>query len=363
MKKGKLDVNPMEIRAIKALHEKEHSTRDIATILHVKEKNIKYVISHLYKYQDILAPMTLAEKEKREAIADFERILIDKKGSAEQGEKLYNYMTDMSVTYRHNVKADSQCKFNMPDRYTAIAALSDFHIGHEGIDYNRLRDDIQLISNTPNMYMTFLGDAIDNFINEKHLGAIINAVTSPKQQLYMLQYIFKVLKEPKKKILFATKDNHVSQRLKKATGIDWSNKMWSDIGVFYGGEEVKATVNVGKQPYVILARHSFRGQSSVNLTAGGKKLLREGQYENVDIVMMAHKHEGAAEMMHYRGQPKTIIQTSTYKLFDPYAAHLGYHSPEVFMPCTILSPDRKAFVLCPDLQIAATMLEALNRKR
>ena len=112
-----------------------------------------------------------------------------------------------------------------------------------------------------------------------------------------------------------------------------------------------------------MGRHSFRGQSNVHLTAGCKKLLKEGQYEDIDVVMLAHKHEGAAELFHYRGQPRVAIQTSTYKILDPYAAHLGFHSPNIFMPAIILAPDRKDFLLCPNIQIAADMLKVLNKTK
>jgi len=179
----------------------------------------------------------------------------------------------------------------------------------------------------------------------------------------MLQYALSVLKEPAKKVLFVTKDNHVTQRLKNATGIDWSNKMWSDLNIFYGGEEIRCEISLGKQSYVISARHSYRGRSSVHLTASAKTLLKNGKYGDADIVMLAHTHEGAAEIFHYRGIPRVAIQASTYKLFDPYAKSLGYDDPNIFMPVILLNPDKKEFCLCQDVATAATMLKALNKGR
>ena len=361
MKKS-TQLSAVEVRAIQALISKGNSPEVISEVLKIPKKHVVYVLRNLKKFDPILEPKSIEQREIEEQIEDFTRILVDKKSSAEIGAKLFEHISELSEDYMHNFKADSICKFKWKPRYVGITALSDFHIGHEGVDYKRLQHDINVIAKTPNMFIAFLGDTIDNFINEKHLGAIINAVSSPKQQLYMLQHLLSMLKDPKAKILFVTKDNHVSNRLKKATGIDWSNKMWDDYGVFYGGEEVRCELYLGKQQYNILARHSFRGQSSVHLTAGAKKLLREGMYEDIDVVMLAHKHEGAAELFSYRGRPRLAIQTSTYKLLDPYASHLGFHPPTVFMPCIILSPETKDFILCPNVDVAAEMLGVLNKK-
>jgi len=350
-----------EIRAIKTLSDNGNEPKVISEVLKIPKGRIVSVLQNLNKYDRILQPKSIEHKEIQEQIEDFTRILMDKKGSAEIGAKIFKNIADLSEDYRYNFKAESICKFKWKPRYVGIVAISDFHIGHEGVDYKRLQHDIKVIANTPNIFMAFLGDAIDNFVSEKHLGAVINAVTSPKQQLYMLQHLLSMLKNPKSKILFVTKDNHVSSRLKKLTGIDWSNKMWSDYGIFYGSEEIKCELYLGNQKYNILARHSFRGHSSVHLTAAAKKLFKEGMYEDIDIVMLAHKHEGAAELFSYRGQPRLAIQTSTYKVLDPYAAHLGFHPPEVFMPCIILSPQKKDFILCPNVDIASNMLKTLNK--
>lgn len=363
MAKGKLAIRAEEIRVIKVMADAGNDFQMIAGVLKIPKSQVRYVLSHLYKFQEELKPLVTTTQEQNELIGDFERIMRDKKSSAIIGKELMGHMSIRHRDYRKSWDADSFCKFKFKSgKYVGIVATSDFHIGHEGVDYDQLVSDIQLIANTDNMYTVFLGDPMDNFINgDKHLGAIITAVTSPKDQLYMFKYLLSLLKNPSQKLLFVTKDNHVSARLKKATGIDYTNKMWSDLNIFYGGEEIRCEMTIGDITYNLLARHKYRGGSAIHLTASAKKLLRDGKYGDVDIVMLAHRHEGATELFHYRGQPRLAVQTSTYKLFDPYAASLGYDSPNIFMPTIILAPDQKEFILVPNVATAAKFLKKLNK--
>jgi hypothetical protein len=211
--------------------------------------------------------------------------------------------------------------------------------------------------------MVFLGDAIDNFIDpDKHKEAIINAESSPKEQLYMFQHTMSFFKNPGEKILFAVKDNHVSHRLKRAVGVDYFNKIWETYGVFYGGEEILAELNFSKVKYNFLARHSYKGKSNLHLTAACKNLLKTGLYEDVDIVGLGHTHEGAIELFPFRSKLRCAIQSATYKIVDPYADRLGFLRPQVIMPVIILNPFKKDFIVATSVEEAAKWLNLLNKK-
>lgn len=303
-------------------------------------------------------------QERIEKIEEFVRIVKDKSSHHEIGQQLYEHMKKRHEHYKESWQADSIISFDFkPGRYICLALTADFHLGHEGVDYGRLEQDMKIIANTPDMYMGFLGDAMDNFIEpSKYPEAVINAITSPKDQAYMLNYVLSLLKKPDNKILFVTKDNHVTERLKRTCGIDWTNKMWSDLNVFYGGEEIVVNLNLGKTTYKLVARHQYRGGSNIHLTAACKSLLKNGKYGDADIVALAHKHEGATEIFHYRGIPRVACQASTYKLFDPFAKKLGYDDPNVFMPCVILDPHKKDYLLCTSIEKGAQAIRALNGK-
>jgi hypothetical protein len=343
------------------LSNKGNDAKFIASFTQVPLKVVQHVIKNSKKVH-LPDEFKTDFQVHRETIEEFERILKDKKSGVEKGKQLWEHMEGLHEDYKRSWEADSSIQLNFKNRYIAIAFIADFHIGHEGVDYKRLKYDMSVLAHTDNMYAMFLGDSIDNFIDPvKHPEAVINAVSPPKHQLYMLQHLLHTFKNPGEKLLLVTKDNHVTERLKKACGIDWSNKLWDDYNIFYGGEEIIATLNVGKTQYKFAVRHRYRGGSKNNLTMGCKNLLKEGKYGDVDLIALGHKHEGATEIFHYRGIPRVAVQASTYKLFDPYAKKLGFDDPNVFMPCVILCPDRKDFMLCTSLQAGRELLLALNK--
>lgn len=363
-KKDKVRLSKEDIRAIRLLFSKGNDNKTISEILKLPIKTVEKIVDKIIR-EDIRIPEVFRThvQEVQEQMADFTRILVNKSSSLEIGKQIFENHKKKSRIYRHNTIADTRISFNFPNRYTAICGSADWHLGHVGVDYDKLEKDLTLIANTPGFYMMFLGDAIDNFIDvEKHKEAIINADSSPKDQLYMFQYAMSFFKKPGDKILFAVKDNHVSHRLKRACGIDYFNKLWDTYGVFYGGEEIKAELKLGNVVYNILARHEYSGKSKIHLSAAAKNLIKNSMYEDIDIVALGHTHEGDVELFPYRGRMRAALQASTYKTVDPYADRLGFNRPEVVMPVVILNPNRKAYAVTTDIEEAAFWLKKLNKK-
>lgn len=357
-------VSQSVIKEILLLFAKGNSEKFISEFTKVPIHTVKKIIrrNKTISVPDYFKP---AHQEQKEKIEEFIRIVKDKASSYEIGKELYETMKKRYEHYRKSWEADSSVSFTFKkNKYIGLVFVADFHLGHEGVDYYRLEHDIKVIADTPNMYMAFLGDSMDNFIEtQKYPEAIINAITSPKDQAYMLNYVLSILKKPSNKILFVTKDNHVSDRLKKTSGIDWTNKMWDDLNVFYGSEEIVADIFVGKVFYRVVSRHKYRNNSRIHLTAACKALLKNGKYGDADIVALGHIHEGAIEVFHYRGTPRVACQASTYKLFDPYAKKLGFDDPNVFMPCVILNPYVKDYIICTTIDQGAFTLKVLNELR
>lgn len=349
------------IKEILLLSQRGNSAESISDFTGVSLKQVQKVL----KNNGIKIPdyLKTPHQERRERIEEFVRIVKDKSSHNEIGRELYENMKKRHKHYRESWIADSTVEFTFKQNtYIGISIITDFHLGHEGVDYERLEHDIKIIGQTPNMYMVFLGDSMDNFIEPlKYPEALINAITSPKDQAYMLNYVLSILKKPDNKILLVTKDNHVTERLKRTSGIDWTNKMWSDLNVFYGGEEVIASLKVGRILYKMLCRHRYRGTSRIHLTAACKTLLKNGKYDDADIVALGHMHEGAMEVFHYRGIPRVACQASTYKLFDPFAKKCGFEDPNIFMPCLILNPYVKDYTVCTSVDQGAYTLKALNQ--
>jgi hypothetical protein len=355
-------LTPQRINEVLLFWSKGNDVRTISKITELPEKVVKKIIDN---NQDVKLPPMVKDKnlEKRETIEEFERVLREKKGSTLKGKELWDEGKVRHIDYRDSWEADAVATFNFKNKYIGIATVADAHLGHEGVDLARLEQDQDIIDSTDNMYVACLGDMMDLFLDAtKHQEAVLNATNPPKNQLYMFKYWLSRFKKPSSKILFVTKDNHVHARLKKACGIDFTNGIWDDLNIFYGGEQILANINVGNINYKMLSRHSYKGVSRVDVTKACRELLMKGKYEDVDIVALGHIHRGALEYFQYRDTMRVAIQASTYKTHDPYGAGLGFDPSVIFMPVLILSPYKKEYIFTDSVESAARLLKKLNGK-
>lgn len=356
-----------KIRAIKALLLRKAAPGTIASQLDVPVSLVKHVkessnLDDVFKSKaEEHTPASLV----KERIEEFERIMNGKKSSIDKGKELWDRMAERHKDYKESWEADSRIEYKFPkNRFIGIVYLSDFHLGHEGVDMPRLEKDVKILNKTDNMYSIWVGDEVDNFLDmNKHAEAVLNSVAPPKDQLYMMKYLISLIDNPKSKILLTLKSNHVAARLKKHCGVDYYNSFWSDRGVFYGGDEVYARLQVGNIEYNTLTRHSYRGGSKVHLTAACKALMMKSKYENIDVVALGHTHCGALELFQYRGKMRLAVQASTYKTFDTFGASLGFDPSVVFMPMVILNPCTKEFIPVPSIETGAMLLDRLNSKK
>jgi hypothetical protein len=360
---GKVTLTPNRINEVMLFWSKGNDIRTISKITELPEKVVKKILDNNAEIK--LPPMIRGKEfERKEKIEEFERILRDKRGSSIKGKELWDKSKERHIDYKESWDADSVVTFNFnKNKYIGIATIADGHIGHEGVDLARMEYDQDIINNTDNMYVACLGDMMDMFLDAtKHQEAVLNATNPPKDQLYMFKYWLSRFKNPSSKILFVTKDNHVHARLKKACGIDFTNGIWDDLNIFYGGEQILANINVGDVSYKMLSRHSYKGVSRVDVTKACRELLMKGKYEDVDVVALGHIHRGAMEYFQYRDSMRVAIQASTYKKYDPYGAGLGFDPSVIFMPVLILGPNKKEFIFADSIEAGSKLLKKLNSK-
>jgi predicted phosphodiesterase len=356
-----MKLTPQRVNEVVLFWNRGNDIRTIAKITELSENTVKKIVSNV--------PMKLPpiiknkELEKREKIEEFERVLREKKGSDIKGKELWDKSKARHVDYKESWDSDAVVSFNFKNKYIGIATIADAHIGHEGVDLFRLEKDQDIIDSTDNMYVACLGDMMDLFLDAtKHQEAVLNANNPPKDQLYMFRYWLSRFKNASSKILFVTKDNHVHARLKKACGIDFTNGIWDDLNVFYGGEQILANINVGDVNYKMLSRHSYKGGSRIDVTKACRELLMKGKHEDVDIVALGHTHRGALEYFQYRDKMRVAVQASTYKTYDPYGAGLGFDPSVIFMPVLILSPFSKSYYFADSVESGSKLLKKLNSK-
>jgi hypothetical protein len=281
---------------------------------------------------------------------------------------MWNKMKDESEKYMKKFKSSNKATIEFKEnKFVAIPVFSDQHLGHEGVDYEKMEDDAKLVANTPNVYPIMTGDAIDNFIKANILSAMINATTSPKQQIKLFRH-YLTLMTPKNgtiadKLLAYVSGNH-DRRTKEVSGLDWMGPIVKANKFLYNPSEFYLTVKFPSGiSYVIGMRHQYRFNSTLNYTHTVKQWLKNGSAD-FDIGVIGHNHNPASENFTYQGTMRLAIRPGTYKTCCTWSRDKGYMDVfEVIMPTIILNPFVKKMDVMNDIESAVSVINSLNRGR
>lgn len=199
-----------------------------------------------------------------------------------------------------------------------IVALGDTHIG-KGLNIDKLLADLEIIANTPNMYVILMGDYADNFVNGAWCMnmALIESITPREQNKLTDSIIGKIAH----KIIGVLTGNHN----------DWStvgdyNPLYTILEKygykgFYGTNRLDIELMHNGIKHIIRVMHNWPGRSITSPTYGIEKSCK---IDSFDIGIAAHTHEGAMyrEFMH-ENKKRLAIKVGSYKV-DEYAYNLGY---------------------------------------
>lgn len=236
---------------------------------------------------------------------------------------------------------------------------SDWHIGSQGTDLARIREDIQLMVAHPRVFCALGGDPVDNFILEKMGSAARSQVAQVHVQWRLFRYLVNMLYESGS-LLWVSAGNHDAWTV-KAAGIDGVLSALAGLHVCYTGEGGFVHLTVGQQKYVIYRKHKpTRFNSQYNPLHFLKQMLRMGTPIEFDIGVSEHFHQADFEVFEYRPGSKidrVLIACGSYKVKDPYAEDLAFYGGGYGVPSVILYPDRRKML--PFLSIADA-IEALD---
>lgn len=239
-------------------------------------------------------------------------------------------------------------KIDLPKELEKIElhTFADEHIGDEHSDLERLKQRIEYVANTPNVYCVLNGDIIDN-ATKTSIGDIYASEFNPMQQLEEAVRLFQPLKN---KILAITHGNHEARTYKKE-GIDLSYLLSVQLGLFEKYSPTSALIflrfgksrnhgSTSKQCYTIFMLHGSGGGRKE-----GAKAIRLADMASIidtDIYIHSHTH---LPMIMKQGYHRIDKQNSTVrhveKLFVNTAANLnygGYGEAQEFKPSSKTSP-------------------------
>jgi hypothetical protein len=244
----------------------------------------------------------------------------------------------------------------------AIAFPSDWHIGSDGTDLKRIKEDCELIANHPRVYCALGGDPIDNFIFAK----MMSASRSQAEQVHVQWRLFRHRVQQlmaSNSLLWVSSGNHDAWTV-KASGIDGILSSLSGIPVCYTKEGGFIYLTVGKQQYVIYRKHRpTRFNSHYNPLHFLKQMLRMGTPIEFDIGISEHFHQADLEVCEYRPGSKmdrVLIACGSYKEKDLYAEEIGYYGGGYGVPTVILYPDRRKMLPFMSITDAIEALDGVS---
>lgn len=240
------------------------------------------------------------------------------------------------------------------DRHIGIAFASDQHIGNAYTDHARMREDAEMIRNTPNCYVIHAGDFIDNFVIDKPRPAM-KAQIPPGLQWKLCSHYLSMFGDD---ILAVVAGNH-DLWTKGMTDYDPLAAQVKETGALYHAHELNLRIRVGQVFYHVSVRHKRRGNSSLNPARVVKKMWEDGEHD-FDIGVVGHHHTPVIEPFTRHGLERWAIRPGAYKMIDSFSEMIGFQAERATCPLAILSPDSRSIQVFSDLRDGVRTLNVLN---
>ncbi len=278
--------------------------------------------------------------------------LPDAKAVLERSIARFNALRD-SMTRRRNQF------IRFPNRPIGIAFAADNHIGGEGVDYERMFAEAELIADTDNLYAINVGDLVDNFIVSKLLSLrLFTSTTIPEE--WALAKLYLEIIGPK--LLAVIGGNH-DQWTSAMSGVDQLRNALSSIrpDVLYHTDELLVNIEVG--PLVIPARirHKWQYHSVLNPTHGIERAFERDQAKPFRLGVGAHTHvSGLSRQFNAGGDTGLAVICGAYKVYDQFATKIGFAEANKSTAVTVIFHPEHGMTGYDSLELAIEKLEQYN---
>ena len=240
--------------------------------------------------------------------------------SPEYAAQLWTAAAGVHAEVRRAHQEKRQQSIDLGKLPTAIAWLSDLHVGSTGTDYDAIWNDTQIIASTPGMYAAFHGDGIDNWIVGKLQAIQRGQAVNHAQELIMFRYWLEAIHE---KLLLVVSGNH-DNWTKKMSGLDVIPSLLGETHVLYDPYETRVTITCGDGSWDVLVRHQWKWSSVFNPTHG-IEVGYDRMTDPFDIGIGGHTHIGTLMRPFYRhGKERLAVLTGAYKRIDPFSKEVGF---------------------------------------
>jgi hypothetical protein len=220
----------------------------------------------------------------------------------------------------------------------SFVCLGDLHFFSSGTDHRAIEELTDAILAEPNLYIVLLGDILETAINLRGVAEVQSNLMPTGYQIQAYESWLHTIRE---RVLFATWDNHASERFEKAAGCDFFGWITSRLVPFFDGI-AHLDVKLGDQTYKLFATHKVRGRSQNDATYGQK---RYGRFDAQDreILLAADSHKPGLDQYMDGETVKLAVNVGTLNTKSAYARrYFSLFSAPVF-PVVTLYRDSHAF--------------------
>lgn len=242
-----------------------------------------------------------------------------------------------------------------------IALLSDLHVGSSGVDYERLDADIELIAETPGLYVMLVGDMLDNWIVGRLMRLMMGEEFTIDEQWVMVRHVLRRLAP---KLIASVAGNHDLWTY-GLTHIDYLRDTHARLanGALYAQYDLPLAVEVGGASHVFRVRHQWRGSSIYNETHGIERASRFDKGRYFDIGVAAHTHSSAlVRQFNNGGATGLAVQCGSYKTFDDFGEEQGFPLANGGPACAVVLDEKAGRWGTNDLSQVADYLRSCYRE-
>jgi len=238
-----------------------------------------------------------------------------------------------------------------------LVESADWHLGDQGVDYPRLKRELEIIADTPGMFLITAGDLLNQFIIGKLKDARYGSPLSIPDEWALAKFFLSI---PRKKHLLSISGNH-DNWLELLVGVSYFREVLKDINpkVIYDADEALVDVTVGDWTVPVKVRHKWRGTSIYNPTHGIERAAKWDQ--DFLIGMGAHTHaSGITRGFNDAGVTGMAMMAGAYKRVDPYARREGFAKPNQSTAVSVvIDPRHRSLTGFDNLEAAADYMDAI----
>lgn len=278
------------------------------------------------------------------------------------------------IEVRHNYEKakleqnEGEIKFKS-DLPISIAFMGDLHLGSVFSDTKEIVRKFKEIKETPNMYVVFMSNLIENAIPSQFPSNMLNATLTPDKQVFAMRQMIQELDEKGKVLGAVTSPCHEGWTWKH-TGQDINQLIFG-----YEGRKFPILENGGKL-LLKFPKVKYQGnlyhqtgpfESQFNETHALKQQNRLQLQMKADFVVGAHRHVNAVEeVWEGYGEDKRVVayirtgsEKGTENLHDRFSIDRMGKSGEPSGPVLTLFGDKRRMIGNADFDTGVLCHEAV----